>query len=240
MEHKAMADNWLVRRMMKLTPLEKWMMDRPQRVSQTQGAAGKLFEQVSLPSDPHCLEIGCGQGVMTRLMVEHFGAPIVASDFDPQQVAAAEKRLSNLEGKVDLRVVDARDMPFDDAEFDAVFSFGVLHHLMGGWQRAVSEAGRVLTPGGWFVCTDVLPPTWMESLCRRLLRRLGLLEESHLRASLEENGLRLVYFASTGAPVGGLMRHCSFVAQKERTAMGDSQQRRVSGAPSITAQGGEQ
>lgn len=240
MEQKATADNWLVRRMMKLTPFEKWMMDRPQRVSQTQGAAMELFEQVSLPPDPHCLEIGCGQGVMTRLLVEHFGAPIVATDFDPDQVAAAKKRLSNLDGKVVFRVVDARDMPFDDAEFDAVFSFGVLHHLMGGWRSAVDEASRVLQPGGWFVCTDLLPPRWMERLCGWLLRQFGLLGESRLLASLEENELRLVHFASTGAPVVGLMRHCSFVAQKGRSAASDSQHRRGSGEPSIIAQGDPQ
>lgn len=216
MEQKATADGWFVRRMMKLTPFEKWMMDRPQRVSQTQGAAMELFERISLPADARCLEIGCGQGVMTRLLLERFGAPIVATDFDPDQVAAAKKRLSSLEGEVDFRVVDARDMPFDDAEFDAVFSFGVLHHLMGGWHRAVSEASRVLQPGGWFVCTDVLPPSWLEHLCGPLLRRLDLLGESRLLASLDDNGLRLVHFASAGAPVAALMRHCSLAAQKQR------------------------
>jgi ubiquinone/menaquinone biosynthesis C-methylase UbiE len=214
MEQRASADAWLVRRMMKLTPFEKWMMDRPERVSQTQGAATELFEHISLPPDSRRLEIGCGQGVMTRLLLEQFRAPIVATDFDPDQVTAARKRLRDIDGEIDFRAVDARDIPFDDAAFDAVFSFGVLHHLMGGWHRAVSEAGRVLTPGGWFVCTDVLPPKWMESLCGLLLRRLGLLQESHLLASRQENGLRLVYFASSGAPVSGLMRHCSFVAQK--------------------------
>jgi ubiquinone/menaquinone biosynthesis C-methylase UbiE len=215
MEHKATADGWLARRMMRLTSFEKWMMDRPERISQTQGAATELFEHISLPPDAHCLEIGCGQGVMTRLLVERFGGPLVATDFDPDQAAAARERLGNLVGKVDFRVVDARDMPFPDAQFDAVFSFGVLHHLMGGWRRAVSEAGRVLRPGGWFVCTDLLPPPWMESVGGRLLRRFGLLQESRLLASLQENGLRLVYFVSSGAPVSGLMRHCSLVARKQ-------------------------
>lgn len=208
------ADSWLVRRLMKLTTFEKRAMDLPERVQKTQAAATQLLEQVRLPPDPRCLELGCGQGVMTRLLVERFGVPLMATDFDPDQVAAAERRLIDLQEKVDLRVVDARDIPFEDARFDAVFSFGVLHHLMGGWNRAVSEAGRVLTTGGWFVCTDVLPPRWMERLFGPLLRRLGLLGEDRLMASLRENGLQLVHLSVTGAPVTALMRHCSFLAQK--------------------------
>ena len=214
MEENGTADSWFVRRIMKLTPFEKWMMDRPQRVSQTQGAAMQLFEQISLPPDARCLEIGCGQGVITRLLVDHFGAPLLATDFDPGQVAAAKMRLHDLHEKVDFRVVDARDIPFPDACYDAVFSFGVLHHLVRDWRRALSEASRILEPKGWFVCTDLLAPRWLERLCGPLLRRLDLLGEVRLLDSLNENGLHLVFFVSTGAPMAGLMRHCSFVAQK--------------------------
>lgn len=215
MEENGTADSWFVRRVMKLTPFEKWMMDRPERVSQTQGAAMKLFEHITLPAHARCLEIGCGQGVMTRLLVDRFGAPLVATDFDPDQVAAARSRLLDLQEKVDFRVVDARDMPFPDACFDAVFSFGVLHHLLRDWRRALSEASRILEPNGWFVCTDLLPPRWLERFCGPLLRRLDVLGEVRLLDSLDENGLRLVHFAAAGAPVVGLMRHCSFVAQKQ-------------------------
>lgn len=215
MKQNEPVDNWLVRRMMKLTPVEKWAMDRPGRVRQSQGAAMGLLEQISLPPEARCLEMGCGQGVMTRLLVDRFGAPLVATDFDPGQVAAARRRLHDLQDKVDFRVVDARDVPFPDEQFAAVFSFGVLHHLMGSWRRAVSEASRVLEPGGWFVCTDLLPGRWLERLGGPLLRRLHLLGESRLLASLDENGLRLVHFASAGAPAVGLMRHCSFVARKQ-------------------------
>jgi ubiquinone/menaquinone biosynthesis C-methylase UbiE len=214
MEEDGTADSWLVRRMMKLTTFEKRAMDLPERVQKTQAAAIDLLEQISLPPDPRCLEVGCGQGVMTRLLAERLGVPLVATDFDPDQVAAAERRLIDLQEKVDLRVIDARDIPFEDARFDAVFSFGVLHHLMGGWHQAVSEAARVLTEGGWFVCTDVLPPRWMERLCGPLLRRLDLLEEGRLMACLHESGLQLAHFSVAGAPVTALMRHCSFVAQK--------------------------
>jgi len=174
----------------------------------------QLFEHITLPADARCLEIGCGQGVTTRLLVDRFGGPLVATDFDPDQVAAAKMRLHDLEEKADFRVVDARDMPFDDASFDAVFSFGVLHHLLRDWRRAVTEASRVLEPGGWFVCTDLLPPGWLERIGGPLLRRLDLLGESRLLDCLNGNGLYPGFFASSGSPVTGLMRHCSFAAQK--------------------------
>jgi ubiquinone/menaquinone biosynthesis C-methylase UbiE len=222
MEQKASADSWLVRRMMKLTPFEKRAMDMPERVRKTQSAAMKLFDQISLPPHPYCLEIGCGQGVMTRLVVERFGARLVATDFDPDQVAAARTRLHDLQEKVEFRIVDAREMPFGDASFDAVFSFGVLHHLIRDWRRALSEASRVLEPQGWFLCTDLLPPRWLERLGDPLLRRLEVLGKGPLLTSLQENGLRLHYFATSGAPVSGLMRHCSFVAQKQRPRGGRS------------------
>jgi SAM-dependent methyltransferase len=208
------ADSWFVRRVMKLTAFEKWMIDRPERISQIQRAAMQLWEQISLPPDAHCLEIGCGQGVITRLLVDRLGAPLVATDFDPDQVAAAKMRLRDLHEKVDFRVVDARDMPFADACFDAVFSFGVLHHLIRDWRRALSEASRTLKPNGWFVCTDVLAPRWLESLCRLLMPRVDLLGEARLLGSLGENGLHPVFFSTSGAPVAGLMRHCSFAAEK--------------------------
>jgi ubiquinone/menaquinone biosynthesis C-methylase UbiE len=191
-------------------------MDMPERVRKTQSAAMKLFDRISLPPHAYCLEIGCGQGVMTRLVVDRFGARLVATDFDPDQVAAARTRLHDLQEKVDFRIVDARDMPFAEASFDAVFSFGVLHHLIRDWRRALSEGSRVLEPEGWFLCTDLLPPRWLERLGDPLLRRRDVLGESRLLGSLQESGLRLSYFATSGAPMSGLMRHCSFVAQKQR------------------------
>lgn len=216
MERRASVDSWLVRRMMKLTSFEKWSMDRPERVQKTQSAAMELFDRISLPPHPRCLEIGCGQGVMTRLVLQRFGAPLVATDFDPEQVAAARTRLHDLKEMIEFRVVDAREMPFANEQFDAVFSFGILHHLVGGWRRAVGEVSRVLASGGWLVCTDLLPPRWLERLGDPLLRRLDVPGEGRLLASLQENGLHLGHFATSGALVSGLMRHCSFVAQKQR------------------------
>lgn len=215
MQHRPPADSWYVRCIMKLTPFEKWLMDRPNRIQQSHQAALGLLEHINLPPRPDCLEIGCGQGVMTALIVDRLAPRLVATDFDPDQVAAAKTRLAHLGDQIELRVVDARDMPFTDAQFDAVFSFGVLHHLIRDWRQAVSETSRVLQSGGWFVCTDLLPPHWMERLFGPLLRQLDVLGETPLLYALRENALRIEHFTSGGAPVAGLMRHCSLAAQKE-------------------------
>jgi SAM-dependent methyltransferase len=219
------TDNWFLRRIMKLTCFERRLINSPHHARHTEQTALALLEHVSLPPQPHCLEIGCGQGALARLLVERYSAQVIASDYDPAQVALAQERLADLGERVELRVVDARDIPFDDAAFDAVFSFGVLHHILRGWREAVAEIARVLRspepvegkPGGWFVFTDLVVTPHAGRLIRQLLPRFDQLEEAALHASLAQNGLRLEHYAygqGKFMAVLGLMNYCTAVARK--------------------------
>jgi ubiquinone/menaquinone biosynthesis C-methylase UbiE len=213
------SDHWLLKRMMTLTGLEKRLINSPQHARHTEQTALALLERVSLSPGPYCLEVGCGQGALARLLVKRYGAHVVASDYDPAQVALAQERLADLDGPVAFRVVDARTIPFDDAAFDAVFSFGVLHHIPGGWRKAVAEIARVLKPGGWFVFTDLVVAPRAGRLMRRLLPRLDQLEERALHSSLAQNGLGLEHYAygrGEFAAVLGLMNYCTAVARRSR------------------------
>jgi ubiquinone/menaquinone biosynthesis C-methylase UbiE len=217
MTTSAHSDNWFTRRIMKLTRFEKQLMNSPRHARHTERTALALLEHVSLPPQPRCLEIGCGQGVVTRLLAERYGAQVVASDYDPAQVALARERLAGLDGPVEFRVADARAMPFGDAEFDAVFSFGVLHHIPDGWRDAVAGIARVLKPGGWYVFTDLLVSPRASRLMGRLLLRLGPLDEAALLACLAQNGLGLNHYAydpGESLAVLGLMSYCVAVARR--------------------------
>jgi ubiquinone/menaquinone biosynthesis C-methylase UbiE len=87
---------------------------------------------------------GCGSGYGTELIVNEFHpSRIVAFDFMPEQIALAKKR--NL--KVDFAVGDLTKIDAADGTFDAVFIFGVLHHIPE-WAEALSQTSRVLKPGG--------------------------------------------------------------------------------------------
>jgi len=59
---------------------------------------------------------------------------------------------------VDVMVGDAADMAFADASFDSVGTFTMLHHVPTAalQDRVLSEAFRVLRPGGVLIGSDSL------------------------------------------------------------------------------------
>jgi ubiquinone/menaquinone biosynthesis C-methylase UbiE len=75
-------DNWLLKRMTKLTGFEKRLINSPKHARHTQHTVLTLPEHVSLPPRPHCLEIGCGQGALARLLVERYGAQVLGEGGD--------------------------------------------------------------------------------------------------------------------------------------------------------------
>jgi len=230
------SDGWFKRRMMRLTRGEKRFVNTPANAERIARVAGSLLERVTLPPEPRCLEIGCGQGAVTRLLVEQYGARVVASDYDPAQVALARERLADLDERVTFRVVDARAMPFDDTQFDGVFSFQVMHHIPAGlsraqsrgWRQVVAETARVLQspepaegkPGGWFVFTDLVVSPRAGRLVRRLLPRLDQLEETALHACLAEHGLRLAHYERGRGILAWLMADCTAVARRVAASSG--------------------
>lgn len=213
MATEAKRDGWLSRRMMRLTRPERWAVNSRRHARRTMAVATALLEHVSLPADPYCLEVGCGQGALARMLAEDYNAYVVATDYDPAQVAVARRRLADLAARIDLRVVDARDLQFDDAHFDAVFSFGVLHHITRGWQMAVSEVARVLKPGGSYVFTEMVVPSGAGRLVQRLLLVVGLMAEAELQETLAANGLQIDYLGQDGA-MAGLSGYCMGTARK--------------------------
>lgn len=108
------------------------------------------LEGVDLGGD--VLEIGPGYGVTTRWMVERAGT-LTAAEVDPRLAADLGREFA---GRVEVRAADGAALPFDDAAFDTVVCFTVLHHVPSPTQqdRLFAEAARVLRPGGTFAGSD--------------------------------------------------------------------------------------
>jgi SAM-dependent methyltransferase len=94
------------------------------------------------------LEVGCGSGIHTKLLAQA-GARVTAIDLTPTAVELTTRRLELAGLDADVREADAETMPFADASFDFVWSWGVVHHSERT-ERVLAEVARVLRPGGRF------------------------------------------------------------------------------------------
>jgi ubiquinone/menaquinone biosynthesis C-methylase UbiE len=84
------------------------------------------------------LEIGCGRGWLTQRVQE--SCPLTYGvDVNPRSIA---------HGVTDrLVVMDAVDLNFEDEQFDKLFSFHAIEHIVEA-DVALAEMYRVLVPGG--------------------------------------------------------------------------------------------
>jgi SAM-dependent methyltransferase len=90
------------------------------------------------------LDVGCGPGALTAVLVERLGgARIAAVDPSPPFVAAAAVRFP----AVDVRQAPAEELPFVDGSFDVVLAQLVVH-FMTDPVRGLAEMARVARPGG--------------------------------------------------------------------------------------------
>lgn len=102
-----------------------------------------LLDMLTLPAPARVLDLGCGDGVLTRELCAR-GYQVLGVDASPEMVSAARAN------GVAAEVVDGHALPYPPATFDAVFSNATLHWLTRP-DAAIAGVARVLCPGGQFV-----------------------------------------------------------------------------------------
>ena len=123
----------------------------------------------TLPSSKVVLEIGCGNGIGARLIKEYFSPlKIYAIDLDQRMIDIAKR--NNTDDSIIFELGDATKLRFKDGQFDAVFDFGVIHHIPN-WEDCIGELERVLKIGGELIAEDFSIETF-ETVTGRILRKL--------------------------------------------------------------------
>lgn len=127
------------------------------------------------------LEIGAGSGAMAaELLAAYPGVTVTVTDFDPEMVTAAERRLVPYAERSTARHADATALPFDDDAFDVVLSWIMLHHTIE-WEKALAEAVRVVRPGGHVVAYDLLSTAPLRALHQAEGARFRMMKFGELR-----------------------------------------------------------
>ena len=123
------------------------------------------------------LEIGHGQGC-DLLHAAMAGANVHGIDLTPNHHEICKRYFAAKNLPVDLHLGNAGDLPFASESMDIVYSLGVLHHT-DNTVRCISEAYRVLKPGGTFKMALYhfwsLPHLWLllSGIRNGNLKRLG-------------------------------------------------------------------
>ena len=101
------------------------------------------------------LDIGCGPGFLLCEMAEQADTRLQGIDASADMVAAARRRIDgkNLSGKIDVAVGDAAHLDLPSSSFDFAVAVQVYLYVKE-IERALSEAARVLKPGGRLVVVD--------------------------------------------------------------------------------------
>ncbi len=109
-------------------------------------AAGAVFlDWLKPPTNACWLDVGCGTGAFTRLIVNRC-APLAVQAVDPVAAQVEYARFSSSPA-AGFEVADAVSLPFAEATFGVVVSALVLNFIPD-MPRALAEMYRVTRPGG--------------------------------------------------------------------------------------------
>jgi len=159
-------------------------------------ATRELIELCHINKGKYVLVVGCGVGITPCYIAKRYGCRVVGVDLSERMIDRSNERAKRegVEDRVEFRIADAQNLPFEDAVFDAVICESV-NAFVENKQKAASEYVRVIKPGGYVgfnECTwiKVPPPAGLVEYMSRMMGTEFLTCNNGWKELLEGSGLR--------------------------------------------------
>ena len=160
---------------------------------ETDRHAGRIMRYLKPRSSDRLLEVGCGRGWLTQ-RIQQTCPGTWGIDVNPRSLAHAVAE--------NIATMDAVDLLYDDEQFNHVYSFHAIEHIVDAG-AALREMGRVLVPGGRILLVYpaepirglyAMPGAWLGFGNPLLARKLHVhkFTPSRIRRLAEPLGLRHV------------------------------------------------
>jgi ubiquinone/menaquinone biosynthesis C-methylase UbiE len=158
-------------------------------------ATRELAKLCHVHQDSYVLEVGCGIGSTSCLLASEYGCQVLAVDLSERMVAHAAERVKKrgIHTCVECKVADAQQLPFEEAQFDAVIDESVTAFVVDK-KNAISEYIRVSKQGGYIGLNEVAwiktPPPDLAQYITLIMAGADFLTSEGWTALLESSGLK--------------------------------------------------
>ncbi len=196
---------------MKMGKIEKWFMNRPGHSNRASNQAEHLLQFVNPKENQKFLEVGCGNGAACKHIAQKYLLHVTGIDVDPEQIQYAQENI-DATSNVQFFEGDATNLPFDDNDFDIVYSSGVMHHI-GNWKKVLGEIHRVLKPKGYFIFNDLAYSGFTTRLFKRIAKNYGFYTINDITDFLTGNDFEIIH---EEGPRGFVLKEYGIVLRKKR------------------------